>query len=95
MCVVAVYRVDLRVLTGHCPAIMANQWLLLKEHWKVGPGLLSATVTANPGTVLKKSELISGELPPNLKRNVSFATVEHFTKPLVAVDDNYWLANLK
>ena len=74
---------------------MANQWLLLKEHWKVGPGLLSATVTAQPGTVLKKSELISGELPPNLKRNVSFGTVEHFTKRLVAVDDAYWLANLK
>ena len=80
---------------GHCPAILANQWLLLKEHWKVGPGLLSATVTAKPGTVLKKSELVSRELPPSLKRNVSFATVEHFAKPLVAVYDLYWLANLK
>lgn len=81
--------------TGHCPAITPNQWLLLKGHWKVGPGLLSATVTAQPGTVLKKSELISGELPPSLKRNVTHGTVEHFTKPLVAVDDAYWLANLK
>ena len=56
---------------------------------------MSATVVASHGTVLKKSELISRELPPNDKRNVSFGTVEHFTTPLVPVDRLYWLADLK
>jgi hypothetical protein len=82
-------------LAGHCTAIKPSQWLLLKEHWEVGASAMSATVVASPGTVLKKSELISRELPPNDKRNVSFGTVEHFTTPLVPVDRLYWLADLK
>lgn len=68
---------------GKCAPIKLSQWLLLKDHWKVGVGGLSATVVPLTGTVLKKSELISGELPPSEKLNVSHGTVEHFRTPLV------------
>ena len=40
------------------------------QHWEVGPGGLSATVIASPGTVLKKSEIESAYLPPSELKQV-------------------------
>ena len=79
---------------GHCQPIKTSQWLLLREHWAVGAGGLSATVVSRTGTFLKKSETISGQLPPNEKRFVTHGTVEHFRSPLLSVDANYWMADL-
>ena len=80
---------------GKCAPIKLTQWLLLKGHWKVGVGGLSATVVASPGTYLKKSERISGQLPPADKRFVTHGTVEHFRSPLLAVDEAYWIGDLR
>ena len=80
---------------GECAPIKLSQWLLLKEHWKVGAGNLSATVVAHNGTFLKKRETISGQLPPSEKRFVTHGTVEHFRTPLRTIDAHYWLADLR
>lgn len=80
---------------GHCPPATTNQWLLLKAHWKVGASAMSAAATAANGTWLKKSELLSRDLPPSEKRAVTHGTVEHFTRPLVPVDGDYWLGDLR
>ena len=79
---------------GRCTALGHDGWVLLKEHWKVATNQMSAAVTASAGTFIKKSEAISGSLPPASKREVSYGTVEHFTTPLVSLDALYWLANL-
>lgn len=80
---------------GKCTAIKLSQWLLLKGHWKVGAGGLSATVIPTTGTYMKKSERISGELPPSEKRAVTHGTIEHFRSPLRSVDAAYWLGDVK
>ena len=79
---------------GRCTALGHDGWVLLKEHWKAATNQMSATVTASAGTFIKKSEAISGSLPPASKREVSYGTVEHFTTRLISLDAFYWLANL-
>ena len=77
---------------GHCEPLRADEWLLLKAHWKVTARKASAVSVCD--TVLKKSERPGSSLPPSERRTVKKGTALIFKGVAQAADGSYWFAAL-
>ena len=81
---------------GECPALADREWLALKGHYFPPSPSAPHVLRSRHSTVPKKSERISGELPPWAKQAVGpvggAAGVElRLSRPAAAFDGAYYL----
>ena len=61
-----------------CPVLATNEWLANEKYWTMEQPANLSVVAANP-TVLKKSEIESGDLPPSQLKRVQKGFKCHLT----------------
>lgn len=75
-----------------CAPLAAEDWLLLKVHWRLALDKTRATSVVD--TRLKKSELPASSLPASEQKAVPVGTTVTFDAAVIAVDGGYFLARL-
>jgi hypothetical protein len=78
--------------TPSCAPLAAEDWLLLKAHWRLAPNRTQATALFD--TRLKKATLPASSLPAGEVKDVAEGTTLLFSKPAVSADGEYDLAIL-
>lgn len=76
-----------------CKPLNPSEWLAIKGQFHVNA--TSVAVEASPSTWLKKSEVISGELPAAMKKQVHHGQTFPLSAPPVMLDALYWLVDLE
>ena len=76
-----------------CKPLKPTEWLAIKGQFLFEK--TSITVLASPFTWLKKSELISGELPAIMKKQVHHGQTLELSTPPTMLDSLYWVVDLE